>query len=196
MNAKLRPLIPAFALLVIGLIALGVAWYSVVNAPENAAASSIREKFSLVDQTGKRVTEADFAGRPHLVFFGFTHCPDVCPTTLYELSTIFDELGDDAGKIEVIFISVDPERDTPQSMADYVSSFGPQFTGLTGTKEEIAAVAKDFKVYYRKVPLEGNDYTIDHTAVVYLFNRRGEFVAPFNAKRPASEAAAELRKLL
>ncbi|MGE0585490.1 MAG: SCO family protein [Flavobacteriaceae bacterium] len=196
MNARLRPLLPAIVLLVIGVLALGISWYSVVNAPENAPASSIQGNFSLTDDTGKRVTEADFAGRPHLVFFGFTHCPDVCPTTLYELSAIFEELGDDADKLDVLFISVDPERDTPESMADYVGSFGPQFTGLTGTKEEIDAVARNFKVYYRKVPLEGGDYTIDHTAVVYMFNRKGEFVAPFNAKRPPEEAAAELRKLL
>ncbi|MGE0231963.1 MAG: SCO family protein [Flavobacteriaceae bacterium] len=192
----MRPLLPAIVLLVIGVLALGISWYSVVNAPENAPASSIQGNFSLTDDTGKRVTEADFAGRPHLVFFGFTHCPDVCPTTLYELSAIFEELGDDADKLDVLFISVDPERDTPESMADYVGSFGPQFTGLTGTKEEIDAVARNFKVYYRKVPLEGGDYTIDHTAVVYMFNRKGEFVAPFNAKRPPEEAAAELRKLL
>jgi len=196
MNPKLRPLIPAFALLLVGLIALGVSWYSVMGGAGDVPASAIERKFSLIDHTGRRVSEADYAGRPHIVFFGFTHCPDICPTTLYELSAILEHMGEDGEKFEVLLISVDPERDTPQALADYVASFGPQFTGLTGTKEEIDAAAKAFKAYYRKVPLEGGDYTVDHTAVVYLFDDAGRFVAPFNYKRPVEEAAGELRGLL
>lgn len=196
MNPKLRQLVPAFALLAVGLIALGAAWYVTLSRGTEVAGSAIVEKFSLVDDEGRPVTEADYAGRPHLVFFGFTHCPDVCPTTLYELSTVMEALGDDAEKVEVLLISVDPARDTKDVLKDYVSSFGPRFTGLTGSQEAVDAAVKNFKAYYRKVPLDGGDYTIDHTAVVYLFDGKGNFVGPFNYKRPAEESAAELRKLL
>lgn len=196
MNPKLKPMIPAFLMLLAGLVALGVAWYSVANSPEYATESAIEGKFSLIDHDGNPVTEADFNGKPYLVYFGFTFCPDICPTTLYEVSTILKELGDDADKLNVIFVSVDYERDTKEMLKDYTASFGPQFIGMTGDKEQINAAAKSFRVFYRKVPLNGSDYTIDHTSVVYLFNKDGRFVAPFDYKRDPAEAAAVLRKVL
>ena len=128
--------------------------------------------------------------------FGFTHCPDVCPTTLFEVSEILRSLGPDADRTRAVFITVDPERDTPAVMKDYLSSFDPHLSGLTGDPAAVAAVAKAYRVYYKKVPLDQGGYTMDHTAIVYLMDKDGRFVAPFNLKRPAEAAAADLRRYL
>src|SRR5262249_8756033 len=133
---------------------------------------------------------------PYLVFFGFTHCPDVCPTTLLEVSSVLDKLGTDASKLRALFITVDPERDQPAVLRDYLSSFNPRLIGLTGDLAAVTARAKAYHVYMKKVPLEGDDYTMDHTALVYLMDRDGRFVAPFNLKRRPEDAAADLRRYL
>lgn len=150
--------------------------------------------FRLTDANGQPVTEAALKGKPSLIFFGFTHCPDVCPTALFEMSEIFAALGPDADKAQAFFVSVDPERDTPAVLKSYLASFAPQIHGLTGTNEAVDQIKKEYRVYSRKVPLTGGDYTMDHTAVVYLMDKTGAFVAPFNSKRPPNEAAAELRR--
>jgi protein SCO1/2 len=152
--------------------------------------------FQLIDQIGRPFTDQSLRGKPFLVFFGFTHCPDVCPTALFEVSEIMRGLGPDAARTAALFISVDPERDTPAVLKDYLSSFDPHLRGLTGDPAAIAAVAKAYRVYYKKVPLEGGDYTMDHTALVYLMDKQGRFVAPFNIKRPPEAAVADLRKYL
>jgi protein SCO1/2 len=162
-------------------------------APQAAA---IGGPFRLLDQDGKQTTEQDFKGKPFLVFFGFTHCPEVCPTALFEVSEIFRRLGTDADRARAVFITVDPERDTPQKLKDYLSSFDPHLSALTGDPAAIAAVTKSYRVYSKKVPLEGNEYTMDHTAIVYLMDKEGRFVAPFNLKRRSEEAATELRRYL
>jgi protein SCO1/2 len=162
----------------------------------SAGASAIGGPFSLIDQNGRTVTDQDLRGRPFLVFFGFTHCPDVCPTTLFELSEVLGKLGPDAQKVSALFVTVDPERDTPADMKDYLSSFDPHLVGLTGDPAAIAAVAKEYRVYVKKVPLDGGDYTMDHTALVYLMDKDGRFVAPFNLKRSTDDAAADLRRRL
>ncbi|MBK5960963.1 copper-binding protein [Rhodoplanes elegans] len=159
-----------------------------------ATAAAVGGPFRLVDQDGKPISDTDFRGKPFLMFFGFTHCPDVCPTALFEASELLRALGPDASRTAVLFVSVDPERDTPAVLKDYLSSFEPGLRGVTGTPEEIAAVAKAFRVYYRKVPLEAGDYTMDHTAIVYLMDKQGKFVAPFNIKRAPEDAAADLKK--
>jgi protein SCO1/2 len=174
----------------------GVAIVLWPREPAATRASDVGGPFRLTDHNGRVVTEADFKGKPFLVFFGFTHCPDVCPTALFEMSETFRRLGPDAEKARALFISVDPERDTPEKLKQYLSSFDPRIVGLTGTPAEIAAVAKTYKVYAKKVPLEGGDYTMDHSAIVYLMDRNGRFVAPFNLKRPADQAAADLRRYL
>jgi protein SCO1 len=156
--------------------------------------SAVGGPFQLTDQNGRTVTEADFKGKPFLVFFGFTHCPDICPTALFDMSETFRRLGPDAEKLSALFISVDPERDTPEKLKDYLQSFHPRIAALTGTQAQIDAVTKAYKAYAKKVPLEGGDYTMDHSAIVYLMDREGRFVAPFNLKRPADEAAKELRR--
>ena len=158
--------------------------------------AAIGGPFHLTDQNGRPVTEADIKGHPTLVFFGFTHCPDVCPTTLFEMSEIIRKLGPDADKVNALFVTVDPERDTPAVMKDYLGSFDPHVRGLTGTPEEIAQIAKGYRVYYKKVPQGDNDYTMDHTAIVYLMDKDGKFVTPFDAKKQPEAAVDALRKYL
>jgi protein SCO1/2 len=162
----------------------------------SAGAAAIGGPFSLVDQNGRTVTDKDLRGHPFLVFFGFTHCPDVCPTSLFEISEVLGKLGADAQKVSALFVTIDPERDTPAAMKDYLASFNPRLVGLTGDPAAIAAVAKEYRVYVKKVPLDHGDYTMDHTALVYLMDKEGRFVTPFNLKRTPEDAAADLRRYL
>jgi protein SCO1/2 len=167
-----------------------------VTPHEVTRPSSVGGPFTLIDQNGKTVTDANFKGKPFLVFFGFTHCPDVCPTTLYEISEVLKELGPDAGKTAALFITVDPERDTPEELKRYISSFHPGIVGLTGSEAAIDAVKREYRIFARKVPGKDGDYTMDHTAVVFLMDKDGRFIAPFNLSRSAAEAAADLRRRL
>jgi protein SCO1/2 len=166
------------------------------SAPIAQQIAAIGGPFKLTDQNGREVTDGELKGKPFLVFFGFTHCPDVCPTTLFEVSEILRALGPDADRTGALFITVDPERDTPAAMKDYLSSFDPHLIGLTGDPAAVAAVAKAYRVYYKKVPLDQGGYTMDHTAIVYLMDKEGRFVSPFSLKRPAEAAAADLRRQL
>jgi protein SCO1/2 len=161
-----------------------------------ALTSAIGGPFKLTDQNSKPITDQDLKGRPFLVFFGFTHCPDICPTTLFEVSQIFHALGPKAQDVRALFITVDPERDTPAVLKDYLSSFDPRVVGVTGDLAAIATVEKEYRVYAKKVPLDGGNYTMDHTALVYLMDKNGRFVAPFNMKRRPEEAAADLERYL
>jgi protein SCO1/2 len=166
------------------------------GAPIVAAPSAIGGSFRLTDHNGKTITDQDLKGRPFLVFFGFTHCPEVCPTALFDISEIFGKLGPDAEKVNALFITVDPERDTPEKLKEYLSSFNPRLIGVGGDAEALAAVAKAYRVYYKKIPLKDGDYTMDHTAIVYLMDKNGQFVAPFSLKRRPEDAAADLRRYL
>jgi protein SCO1/2 len=157
-------------------------------------ASAIGGAFTLVDQDNKPISDTDLKGKPFLVFFGYTHCPDVCPTTLFEVSEVLRALGGDAEKTRALFITVDPERDTSTVLKDYLSSFDPRLRGVTGDVAQINAVEKSYRVYAKKVPTTSGDYTMDHTALVYLMDKQGRFIAPFNLKRSPSEAAADLRR--
>jgi len=160
------------------------------------AAASIGGPFQLTDQVGRTVTDKDLKGRPTLIFFGFTHCPDVCPTSLFEISEVLRAMGKDADRVNAYFVSVDPERDTAAAMKDYLSSFDPHLKGLTGSPDAIAKVISDYRVYAKKVPLKDGDYTMDHTALIYLMDRDGKFVAPFNLKRTPEDAATDLKRYL
>jgi protein SCO1/2 len=163
------------------------------GGPPSAAA--IGGPFNLVDQRGQPISDKDFRGKPFLVFFGFTHCPDVCPTTLFEVSEVFRALGPEADKAGALFVTVDPERDTPAAMNDYLSSFDSHLRGATGTRDQIDVIEKTYRVYARKVPnASGDGYTMDHTALVYLMDKNGAFVKPFSLKRAPAEAADELRR--
>jgi len=166
---------------------------STASGPQAAA---IGGAFRLIDQNGRTVTDQDLKGEPSLVFFGFTHCPDICPTTLFDISEVMHALGPDADRAHAVFITVDPERDTQPAMKDYLSSFDPHLAGLTGGLDAITAVAKEYRVYFKKVPLDNGDYTMDHTAIVYLMDKQGRFVSPFSLKRPPEASAAELRRYL
>jgi protein SCO1 len=167
-----------------------------VSAPVAQQVAAIGGPFKLVDQNGKTVSDQDLKGRPFLVFFGFTHCPDICPTTLFEVSEVLRALGPDADRTRALFITVDPERDTPGVIKDYLSSFDTHLSGLTGDPATIAAVAKSYRVYFKKVPLDQGGYTMDHTAIVYLMDKDGRFVSPFSLKRTPDAAAADLRRYL
>ena len=154
--------------------------------------------FSLVDHTGKRVTEQDFHGRYTLVLFGFTYCPDVCPSGLQVMAAALDKLGAKGDRITPVFISVDPERDTPAQLAQYVASFHRRLVGLTGTQAEVDAVAKAYRVYFKKVRDEKSsaNYTIDHTALIYLMDPNGSYVAHFTPTTGLDAMAERLAKIL
>jgi protein SCO1/2 len=154
--------------------------------------------FLLTGPDGKTVTDRDFRGRYMLVFFGFTHCPDICPAELQVIAQALDHLGAKAKKVVPVFITVDPERDTPQAMAEFVRSFGPNFVGLTGSPEAIAAAAKAYRVAYSKIETKDSsgDYTVDHSALVYLMGPDGKYVTHFSYGNSAEELAEKLDKLL
>jgi len=166
------------------------------TSPIGQAVASVGGPFHLTDQNGKPFSDQDMKGRPFLVFFGFTHCPDICPTTLFDISQVLRKLGPDADRTGAVFITVDPERDTAAVMKDYLSNFDPHLRGLTGDQAAIDAAIKGYRVYAKKVPLDDGDYTMDHTAVVYLMDKDGHFVAPFNLKRTPEAAADDLRRYL
>jgi protein SCO1 len=189
--------LPILAAFVCGLaLVFAVIVYFGVKSPVGRAAAAVGGPFRLEDQNGQPVTEQDMKGRPFLVFFGYTHCPDVCPTTLFDISQVLGKLGPDADRTGAIFITVDPERDTPTVLKDYLSNFDPHLRGLTGDASAVGAAIKAYRVYAKKIPLEHGDYTMDHTAVVYLMDKEGRFVGPFNLKQTPDAAAAELRKFL
>ncbi|QQN64028.1 SCO family protein [Bradyrhizobium diazoefficiens] len=196
MSSTARPLVIATtfaASLVVGLLVLFWAMGGVSKVAQPAA---IGGPFQLTDQNGKAVTDKSLKGKPTLIFFGYTHCPDVCPTSLFEMSEVLRALGKDADKVNAVFISVDPERDTPATMKDYLSSFDPHLEGLSGDPAETAKVITSYRVYAKKVPTKDGDYTMDHTALIYLMDRDGRFVSPFNLKRTPEEAAADLKRYL
>ena len=165
-------------------------------SPVGQAVAAVGGPFQLTDQSGKAVTDADMKGKPFLVFFGFTHCPDICPTTLFDMSQLMKELGPDADRTGALFITVDPDRDTPKVMKDYLSNFDAHVRGLTGDPTAINAAIRAYRVYAKKVPLENGDYTMDHTALVYLMDKNGHFVAPFDVSRTPAAEATDLRRFL
>jgi protein SCO1/2 len=191
-----RPLVIITAFAASLLIGLMVMLWALGGVRGITAPAAIGGPFQLTDQSGQTVTEKNLQGRPTLIFFGFTHCPDVCPTALFEISEILRAMGNDADRVNAYFISVDPERDSKEAIKDYLSSFDPHLKGLTGDPEVIAKVLSAYRVYAKKVPLKDGDYTMDHTALTYLMDHDGKFVAPFNLDRPPEVAAAELKKYL
>jgi len=152
--------------------------------------------FSLADQNGQPKTDADFRGRWMFVYFGYTNCPDVCPTTLALMSEVLKQLGGQANLIAPIFVTVDPGHDTPKVLKQYLASFGPRFIGLTGSQHQIAAVAREYKVYSVKRPLKGGGYAIDHSSVVCLMDPAGKFVTVYDNSQTPEQIAADLRKRL
>jgi protein SCO1/2 len=164
---------------------------------QSSGTALIGGPFSLVGADGKPVTDRDFRGRYMLIFFGFTHCPDICPAELQVIAQALDQLGDKAKTVVPIFITLDPERDTPEAMANYVKSFGGNFVGLTGSPEQIATVAKVYRVAYSKVENKDSpgDYSVDHSALVYLMDPEGRYVTHFSYGLSADQLAEKLGKL-
>lgn len=165
------------------------------TAMQPAAQARIGGAFALIDETGQQVSDRTYRGRWMLVFFGFTFCPDVCPTALNEVALTLRDLGPLAARIQPLFISVDPERDTPSQLAEYTDAFDSRIVGLTGTPAEIAAAARAYGAYYRKVG-GGDDYTMDHSAIIYVMNPEGRFVTSFNHMSGADRMVKALRPLL
>jgi len=195
----IRKYLPFAALISIGLvITLGLAVFLARQPPLSSTQSTggvqIGGPFSLVDQSGQPVTDRDLLGKPTVIFFGFTYCPEVCPTTLAALSRWMEEMGPSADRLNVVFVSVDPERDTPAQLTTYLKNFDPRIRGLTGTVDQVASTAKAYRVYYRKVP-QGSSYTVDHSSAIYLFDKKGLFVEPIGYGESADRAIKALRKL-
>ena len=183
------------AVLAFALLSLGVATYMSLPGKPTTAPSLIGGPFTLTADDGRTVTAADFKGHPFLVFFGYTHCPDVCPTTLYELSQVLKAMGPDT-KVKVLFITVDPARDTPKELKTYLSSFDPHIIGLSGDASQTKAVERAYRAYAKKAPGPNGDYAMDHTSIIYLMDKDGHFVSAFNLNRPPKVAAAELEGYL
>jgi protein SCO1/2 len=180
---------------VFALIGVGMATLMTQSQSPAPQTALVGGPFTMTTSDGRTVSDADFKGEPFLVFFGYTHCPDVCPTSLFALSQVLKALGPET-KLKVLFVTVDPERDTPAVMKDYLSAFDPHIIGLSGTPAQTQAMEQAYRVYAQKVPGQGGEYTMDHTAIVYLMDKTGRFISAFNPDRPAKTAAAELEKYL
>lgn len=190
MNRLILPIV-VFAVGAAALIAAAFFTFAPASGPGGTAPSSVGGPFALTTPDGKTMTEKDLRGAPFLVFFGFTHCPDICPTKLFEISEVLRAAGPKGEKLKALFVTVDPERDTPETMKSYLGSFDPRIIGLTGDRPAIDAVIKAYRAYAKKVPLKEGDYTMDHTALVYLMDKSGNFVGAFNIEQPPAEAARE-----
>jgi protein SCO1/2 len=192
-------LIFAAAILLLAAGLGGYAWTIRQAAqPQGSGVALVGGPFSLTDQDGRRVTEKDFLGRYMLVFFGFTYCPDICPTELQNISGALDAMGPDAAKFTPVFITIDPERDTPDAMGKYLTSFHPSFIGLTGTAEQVAKAAGAYRIFYSKeVPPDAPDaYTMNHSGYVYLMDCQGRYIRHFDAGTSGADIARALKDLL
>lgn len=179
-------------------MAIGVGWWK-IDGPGRipAGIASIGGPFAMTDHNGRRVTDKDFAGRPLVVFFGFTFCPDVCPTTLTNLTGLMADAGPAAERIQILFVSVDHERDTPPVLKDYMTAFNSRFLALTGSAADVAAMAKAYRAHYKKVQRESAaDYTMDHTALVFLMDSQHRFIGTIDLHLDRHMVAlAKLRRL-
>lgn len=191
------PVIPKAPIIAIGvgfalLFAVLVAFTS--NRPAGTP-PSIGGPFQLTAHNGQTVTDKDLLGRPFLVFFGYTHCPDICHATLFEMSEILRALGPQA-KIGALFVTVDPERDTPEILKDYLSNFDPRIIGLSGARGALDPMLREYRIFAKRSPGDQEDYAVDHTTVVYLMDKDGHFVSSFNVGRKPADAARDLERYL
>ena len=177
------------------LVAGAVGWFGFQQYSRYFAGDAYGIPFQLVDQTGQPITEKELRAQPSALFFGFTHCPEVCPTTLFEMDGWLKQLGADGDKIRAFFISVDPERDTPEIMNQYVSNVSKRITGITGAPDKVAAMAKGYNIYFRKVDTGGGEYTMDHTASVILLDKGGGFAGTIAYEESPETALAKLKRL-
>ena len=186
-----------------GLVILGAGVFLALTlreGPRGAAGTglvtAIGGPFRLTNQNGKTVTDVDLKGKWSLIYFGYTHCPDACPTALNDIAVALDELGAKRAEVRPVFITVDPERDTPAVLKSYVTAFDAPILALTGTAEEVAQAAKGYRVYYAKHPEADGDYSMDHSSVIYVMDPQGRFTASFTHESTPEEIAERLKKLL
>jgi len=189
-------LVVAFALLAAGLV-----WYVATELPEQQAPgpvsyATIGGPFVLTDQNGQPRSDRDFRGRFVLLYFGYSFCPDVCPTTLQDMADAIAKLGPDARRVAPVFITVDPERDTPAVLRKYVGAFGPHFVGLTGSLADVTRVAHAYRVYFAKHPMPGGGYSVDHSGTIYLLGPDGKLVTIYDANAGPGQLAADLKSRL
>jgi protein SCO1 len=199
-NAKpvfLRRLLFAGLMLI---AAAAIAAYALMSQPPSRGVGTpdVGGPFSMVDHTGQVVSEKTYLGKPMLMFFGFTYCPDVCPTELQVMAAALETLGEQGKDIQPVFVSVDPARDTPEVMKSYVENFGPRFIGLTGTMEQVAAMAKTYKVFFEKQEdaTAPDQYLMDHSSTIYLMGADGKFLKHFSYTTDAAKLADGLREAL
>jgi protein SCO1/2 len=188
-------------LLLVAALAGGVLWYESNQVPGlgrvvTTGQADVGGPFQLTDQHGKRVSEQDFRGRYMLIYFGYSFCPDVCPTTLAVMAQALEKAGDRARRVTPVFITIDPERDTPQVLDDYMKAFGPSFVGLTGSAAEIKDVLKKYRVYAAKKPLDGGGYGMDHSSVLYLMGPNGKMISFYDEAVSPDDLAKDLRSKL
>ena len=180
-------------------ICLALVYLFYFEFPENKNSSpkefTIGSPFNLVDHRGMVITEKDFLGHPSALFFGFTHCPEVCPTTMSKLSMLLDELGTKADQIKVYFVTLDPDRDTPEVLMNYLSAFNERFIAITGNINDVEALAKSWKVYWKRTETSNGGYTLDHTASVLLLNSKSNFVGTIGWKEEEAVALEKLKRL-
>lgn len=190
----LRPVLWLTILLVLGGLATAALW------PRDEAAGGYSDAFGgafeLVDQNGRAVTDRSLKGQPFAIFFGFTRCPDICPTTLQRMSRLKRQLGPAGEKLRLVFVSLDPERDSRKLIGDYLSLFPVPITGLTGTPQQLARIIEAYHVYREKVPIEGDDYLIDHTATIFLMDADGRFFGALAHGEADDTSLAKLRRLV
>ena len=181
-------------------VALGLGFWRADQAEKITTTSNVSQlvggPFELVDNKGQKIAERDFLGRPLLVFFGFTHCPDVCPTTLFEATSWLKSLGSDADQLQVLFVSVDPARDTQELLDTYLQAFDPRIRAATGTKAQIDAMVQAYKATYRFVPTSAGNYTVDHTALMFMLDSRGRFVGTIDYHEKQEVALQKLKRLI
>lgn len=175
---------------------IGISGAFVGSSPLVTGRAAIGGPFTLVDDAGAPVTQATLAGKPSVIYFGYTFCPEVCPTTLSDLSRWISQLGPDADKLNYVFVSIDPERDTPKVMHEYVSSFDKHIRGFTGTPAQIAKIAKEYRVYYARIPSKDGGYLMNHTALLYLMDAHGSFVGTIAYEEADTLAIAKLKRLV
>jgi cytochrome oxidase Cu insertion factor (SCO1/SenC/PrrC family) len=185
-------------LLLVAAMAGGWLWHESETVPGlgrtvTTGSIAVGGPFRLTDQEGKPRASSDFRGKYMLIYFGYSNCPDVCPTTLAVMAQALDKLGTDANRIVPVFITIDPEHDTPAILKQYMAAFGPRFVGLTGNPSQIATVEKTYRVYAKKQPLPGGKYGMDHSSVIYLMGPDGRLVSFYDELIPAADLAKDLK---
>lgn len=198
-----RPQFVLAAALLGGLMILGAGAFVALELHDSShgaegtlLSAAIGGPFKLIDQNGHTVTNTDLKGKWLLVYFGYTHCPDACPTALNNMALALSDIGAEKGEVRPVFITIDPQRDTAPVMKDYVSAFDAPIVALTGSDAAIAQAAKEYRVYYAKHPEPGGDYSMDHTSIIYVMDPKGRFTASFSGEDPPDQIAARLKKLL